>query len=48
MAPGNGRPELFDVNVSLGPLPQRPPGAPVDAASLLKRCWMRTTFHARW
>lgn len=35
MAEGNGRPELFDVNVSLGPLPQRPPGAPVDAGSLL-------------
>ena len=36
MAEGNGRPELFDVNVSLGPLPQRPPGSPVDAASLLE------------
>ena len=35
MAEGNGRPELFDVNVSLGPVPQRPPGAPVDAAGLL-------------
>ncbi len=35
MAKGNGRPELFDVNVSLGPLPQRPPGAPTDAAGLL-------------
>lgn len=35
MADGNGRPELFDVNVSIGPLPQRPPGSPVDAASLL-------------
>ena len=35
MAEGNGRPELFDVNVSIGPLPQRPPGSPVDAASLL-------------
>ena len=36
MTAGNGRPELFDVNVSLGPLPQRPPGSPVDAASLLE------------
>ncbi len=36
MAEGNGRPQLFDVNVSLGPLLNRPPGAPRDAASLLE------------
>jgi len=36
MAAGNGRPELFDVNVSLGPLQNTPPGAPTDAASLLE------------
>lgn len=35
MAEGNGRPDLFDVNVLLGPLPHRPPGAPQDVASLL-------------
>jgi predicted TIM-barrel fold metal-dependent hydrolase len=36
MVDGNGRPKLFDVNVSFGPFPNRPPGAPEDAASLLE------------
>ncbi len=36
MAEENGRPKLFDVNVSLGPFPHRPPGGPADAAGLLE------------